>query len=272
MNQNPRVVVLLSGGLDSTTCLAMADQQYGARNGGIEAVSFDYGQKHRAELVAAGAVASYYEIDHTILEVPKVPYQGSHASALIPSDKVEMPHQTYEELAENYGVSPTYVPYRNGTLLSLAAAMATSVSMFHECEAEVWFGAHAEDAHNWAYPDCTPEFIGAMANAIYVGSYHRVRLIAPLQWRSKSEVVAIGLGVEAPFELTLSCYEGTRPACGVCPTCVARLHAFARNEAVDPVPYAQEAIRVDFEASSRAAARRESSGKEAVVTDSATRR
>jgi len=224
-------VVVLSGGLDSTVALAEAIEQANGDPEMVGAVTFSYGQKHTKEIIAAQEVAEYYGLGfHEIMELPKI-FSGS-GSVLIEENDLDMPQASYEELEESYGVSPTYVPYRNGNFLS----MATSVALTHDA-AEVWAGMHAEDAHNWAYPDCTPEFIGAMANAIYVGSYHQIRLITPHQWRSKSDVVNVGLRLHVPFRLTWSCYDGRDIHCGTCPTCVGRIRAFIDNGAIDPVPY-----------------------------------
>ena len=148
----------------------------------------------------------------------------------------EMPHATYEELQKAEGPSPTYVPYRNGTFLSLSASHALA----NECDT-IYAGMHSEDAHNWAYPDCTPEFIGAMQNAIYIGTYFKVRLVCPFTYMTKKEIVLLGVTLNVPFNLTMSCYEGRSPACGVCPTCVARLEAFKSLGFEDPLPYAKEA-------------------------------
>ncbi len=220
-------LVLLSGGLDSTVALAEA---YRMHEGSVGAISFIYGQKHVTEMLAADAVVDYYGIWHKTIELPEV--FGGSGSVIIAENKEEMPQASYEELGDEYGVSPTYVPYRNGNFLSLA----TSVALV-EGAGEVWAGMHAEDAHNWAYPDCTPEFLGAMANAMYVGSYHQVRLITPHMWRTKADVVQAGLEIEAPLELTWSCYEGRNQACGTCPTCVGRIQAFAKVGEKDPVSY-----------------------------------
>ncbi len=222
-----KALVLLSGGLDSTVALAEA---YAMHKGSVGAISFLYGQKHTTEINAAAAVTDYYGIQHRIIEMPEV-FAGTE-SVIIAENEMEMPQASYEELSDEFGVSPTYVPYRNGNLLSLA----TSVALVESAD-EVWAGMHAEDAHNWAYPDCTPEFLGAMANAIYVGSYHQVRLITPHMWRTKADVVQSGLSLKVPFELTWSCYEGRNQACGVCPTCVGRIQAFARVGEKDPISY-----------------------------------
>lgn len=217
-------IVLLSGGLDSTTVAAMVDRQ---DHGSVLSLSFYYSQRHRGEIDAAKRVADHFGMDHKVLYISL----GSGDSVLMNHDS-DMPHMTYEEIEQSEGVSPTYVPYRNGTFLSHAASVAVA-SGFDT----IYAGVHAEDARGWAYPDCTPEFIGAMQNAIYVGTYHKVRLVAPLQYLMKKEIVAKGLELGAPLHLTLSCYEGTVPACGKCPTCVSRLEAFLANGVRDPIPY-----------------------------------
>jgi 7-cyano-7-deazaguanine synthase len=102
----------------------------------------------------------------------------------------------------------------------------------------IFFGAHAEDAANWAYPDCTPEFIGAMANAIYVGTYYTVRLYTPIMWMSKAEVVRWGNELQVPFDMTWSCYKGGDLQCGECPTCISRHNAFLDAGIPDPTTYA----------------------------------
>jgi 7-cyano-7-deazaguanine synthase len=221
-------VVLLSGGLDSTTCLAMAVDTHGAAE--THAVSFDYGQKHRAELDHAAAVANYFSVGHQVIPVPSV-FAGTHSSLLVGGP--DNPQIAYEDLPE--GQSPAYVPFRNAIFLSLAGAVA----LIREA-GSLYFGAHSEDAERWAYPDCTPEFIGAMANAVFVGTYFKVRLISPLQWMTKREVVGQGLELKAPYHLTMSCYDGREPACGICPTCRSRREAFRANGIEDPIGYERD--------------------------------
>lgn len=225
----PKAIVLLSGGLDSTTCAKLAVNLYGAKN--VIAVSISYGQKHAAELAAACNVATELEIDDfMIINMPTDLFEGG-GSTLVDKDKSN-PETTYAELKESYGVSPTYVPFRNANFLSVA----TTIALKKGAEV-IFYGAHAEDAKNWAYPDCTPEFNGSMAAAIYVGSYHKVRLVTPLQWLDKAGVVQLGTDIGAPLELTLSCYNGEVPACGKCSTCVSRIEAFKSQNLVDPIPY-----------------------------------
>ncbi len=222
-------VILLSGGLDSATCLAMANEEHDK----LFTVSFLYGQKHTREVQAASIISEMYGAEHRTISLPEI-FAGS-GSVIIAGNELDMPQMSYEDIGESYGVSPTYVPFRNANLLSMATSIALTVG------AEwVYAGMHGEDALNWAYPDCTPEFLGAMASAIYVGSYHKVRLVTPLMHMRKADVVEMGTKLDVPFHLTLSCYEGTIPACGMCPTCVGRIKAFMQNDLVDPIPYAIE--------------------------------
>jgi 7-cyano-7-deazaguanine synthase len=226
-------LVVLSGGLDSTTVLAgvvaSAKEAYPQR--WVSTISFDYNQRHKyAELEAAENIARHYSVPHVVRSV----LLGK--GGVLMDTAEQMPHATYEELQKAEGPSPTYVPYRNGTFLSLATSYAL------EIQADtVWIGVHADDAHNFAYPDCTPEFIGAMQNAIHIGTYYKVRLVAPLQYMTKQKIVERGWDLAVPFALTHSCYEGSRPACGLCPTCVSRLEAFRAAHIHDPLDYRGDA-------------------------------
>ena len=237
MSENVKVVekgiVLLSGGMDSTTCLAIAVKELGAEN--VTALTMFYGQKHAIEIECAKTVAAHYGVKHEVLSLPPV-FAGA-GSTLVDADKPN-PTVTYEELSKAYGVSPTYVPFRNGNLLSVATALA-----LRDGASRIYYGAHSEDARNWAYPDCTPEFNGAMANAIYVGTYHKVRLVTPLQYATKAEVGEMAIKHGAPLELTHSCYNGGDKACGTCPTCIGRIEAFRQIGVIDPIEYA---IPVDW--------------------------
>lgn len=238
--QSIKAVVLLSGGLDSTVALAEAIDLHGNVLSGEEhvmAVSFSYGQKHTRELDHATQVAGYYGIRHRVVDLPQI-FAGTD-SVLVAANQKPMPEMSYAEIEDTFGVSPTYVPYRNGNLLSMATTVAMVEGGPNTGDTiELWAGMHAEDAHNWAYPDCTPEFLGAMANAIYVGTYFQVRFVTPHMWRTKAEVVRRGLDLAAPLDMTMSCYEGTEPACGTCPTCVGRINAFRAVGEVDPILYA----------------------------------
>ena len=222
-----KALVLHSGGLDSSTLLAAAADECDE----VVGLSIAYGQKHQArELRAAREVCAYFKAEHHEIELPDV-FKG-FGSTLMDTDK-DNPHLTYEEIRASEGPSPTYVPFRNANLLSIATATA----QIHKCDI-VYFGAHSDDAHNYAYPDCTPEFIGAMANAISVGTYYTVRLKTPIMWMTKGQVTEWGDTLGVPFEITYSCYEGTEIHCGECPTCVSRQVAFEEAGVDDPTEYA----------------------------------
>lgn len=217
----PKAFVLHSGGMDSTTCLYLAVKVYGHEN--VTAISIHYGQRHDKELYHAETICKRLGCEHHIVKGPEMP------TSLLTSPEVPLPNMSYDDIK---GVSPTYVPFRNGTLLSYITAIAVA-----QKASVIYFGAHAEDAHNWAYPDCTPEFIGAMANAIYIGTYHQVRLCTPLEWLNKAEVVELGNKLGISWGETWSCYGGGAHHCGTCPTCRARQEAFSRAFTRDPTVY-----------------------------------
>jgi 7-cyano-7-deazaguanine synthase len=224
---------LLSGGLDSTVVLYRAMDDF---KGQVEAISIDYGQRHKKEIEYAAATCNRLNIGHTVLSLGDI-LKGS----MLTDTSIAIPNKTYAQLPE--GVSPTYVPFRNGLMLSMIAAKAqqwiNGADTNEQRQAGIYFGAHAEDADNWAYPDCTPEFIGAMANAIFIGTYQAVRLHTPVMWMRKSEIVTMGKALSVPFENTWSCYAGGEDHCGKCPTCYARQQAFIMAEVPDPTVYAE---------------------------------
>ena len=222
-----KAVCLLSGGLDSTTCLALAIKE----NDEVFALSFNYGQRHEKELISAESVCFYYGVPQQVVDIPKELFSGA-ISALIPFSPVSMPHLSYKEIAEGQGPSPTVVPFRNAIFLSFAAALAVTNGAH-----KVYGGMHAEDARGWAYPDCTPSFLGAFAAAVNIGTYREVDLVIPFQWKMKKDIVELGKELGVPFGLTWSCYEGREKHCGKCPTCVERLEAFSASHCKDPVEY-----------------------------------
>jgi 7-cyano-7-deazaguanine synthase len=232
-----RAVNLLSGGIDSLTCLAIANSKYHREE--IFALSLHYGQKHSRELGAAARIAAHYDVSHQIMSLNQDLFKGAGSTLIDPG--AETPSETYASMdAKTEGISPTYIPFRNGNLLSAATALALTLHEEGQEPIELYYGAHAEDSANWAYPDCTPEFNGAMANAIYIGSHRRVRLVTPLQWMEKSVVVEMASLLSAPLHLSYSCYRGGENHCGTCPTCIARSAAFHFAGLSDPTTYDQE--------------------------------
>ena len=222
-----KALVLFSGGLDSTTCLALAIERYGAEN--VLALSVSYGQKHTKELEAARAVAAYYGVRLQALDLAAI-FADSDCSLLKGSSQ-EIPKKSYaEQLSETDGAPvSTYVPFRNGLFLSSAASVALS----NGCSV-IYYGAHADDAAGNAYPDCSQEFNDAINTAIFLGSGKQLRLEAPFVGKTKADVVAEGLRLNAPYHLTWSCYEGGERPCGLCGTCRDRAAAFAANGVSDP--------------------------------------
>lgn len=221
-------LVLSSGGVDSTTALALAVEKYGKNH--VVALSVSYGQKHDKELEAAKAVAEYYGVEQLFLDLSVI-FQYSNCSLLRQSDE-EIPEESYaQQIEKTGGETPvsTYVPFRNGLFLSAAASVALS----KDCSV-IYYGAHADDAAGAAYPDCSQEFHQAMNEAIYQGSGKQLHIEAPFVGKTKADIVALGLQLGVPYQLTWSCYEGKELPCGKCGTCIDRAKAFAANGVTDP--------------------------------------
>lgn len=223
-----KALVLFSGGVDSTTALALAINEYGRDN--VIALSISYGQKHDKEIEAANKIAAYYRVEHLYLDLAKI-FQYSDCSLLQHSND-EIPHESYvEQLSKTDGIPvSTYVPFRNGLFLSSAASIALS----KKCSV-IYYGAHSDDAAGNAYPDCSDEFNNAMNQAIFQGSGQQLKIKAPFVKMTKADIVKIGLGLNVPYELTWSCYEGNDKPCGQCGTCIDRQNAFIKNGIIDPL-------------------------------------
>lgn len=223
-----RVLVLTSGGVDSTTCLGMAVDKYGKDN--VTALSVFYGQKHSREMKSADDVAAYYDVEHIKLDLSTI-FDFSDCSLLSRSDK-EIPKESYAQQIKKTDGKPvsTYVPFRNGLFLSTAASIALSKNC-----SKIYYGAHADDSAGNAYPDCSKVFNDAMNTAIYEGSGRQLTIEAPFVSMNKAEVVKLGLELGVPYELTWSCYEGNDVPCGTCGTCIDRIAAFEANGVKDPI-------------------------------------
>lgn len=227
-----KAVVLFSGGLDSTTVMyqAIAD---GADE--ILAVTMMYGSRHnKEELSSAKRVVDWMfyhtNIGHLVHEVVHLPKIFSGGGSALMGD-TDVPQEEYNDV-ETEGESVTVVPFRNANLISMAVTLA-EVKGYNK----VYAGMHASDYERWAYPDCTPEFLGAMANATYIGTMGRVRLAFPFVWMTKAGVVTRGVLLNAPLHLTWSCYMGEYAHCGKCSTCLERIKAFVEAGYKDPVDY-----------------------------------
>jgi 7-cyano-7-deazaguanine synthase len=222
-------VVLLSGGLDSTTCLAIAREQGYA----TFALSFDYGQRHRVELEAARRVAAAFSVQRHV--EAKIDLRVFGGSAL--TDDIEVPkHARASDIGDE--IPSTYVPARNTIFLSFGLAYAETVGA-----SDIFIGVNALDYSG--YPDCRPEYISAyeaMANlATKAGVEGRQRLTihTPLIALSKADIVREGLRLGVDYQLTSSCYDPDthgRP-CGACDSCLLRQKGFAEAGSQDPLEY-----------------------------------
>ncbi len=222
-----KVLVLVSGGVDSTTCLGLAVSRYGKDN--VVALSVSYGQKHEKEIECSKKITEYYGVEHLYLDLEKI-FEYSDCSLLTHSTK-EVPEEEYAEQLTKTDGKPvsTYVPFRNGLFLSSAASIALSKGCSY-----IFYGAHSDDAAGNAYPDCSDAFNTAMNEAIYQGSGKQLQIEAPFVNMNKADVVKKGLELGVPYELTWSCYEGKDKPCMVCGTCRDRAKAFAANGVEDP--------------------------------------
>jgi len=217
-----KALVLFSGGVDSTTCLALAVDKYGREN--VIALSIFYGQKHVKELEASEKIAEFYGVEHISLDLAKI-FEHSEC-CLLQQSKDEIPKGDYfSQLKETHGKPvSTYVPFRNGLFLSSAASIALSKG----CSV-VYYGAHKDDAAGNAYPDCSVSFYKAMNEAIYEGSGRQLHIEAPFISLTKGDIVKKGIELKVPYQMTWSCYEGGERPCGVCGTCIDRAKAFEMN-------------------------------------------
>ena len=222
-----KATVLLSGGVDSATCLGIAVDKYGKDE--VLALSVFYGQKHKKEIEAAKKIAEYYGVELKTLDLALI-FECSECSLLAGSN-LDIPKESYaSQILHTHGKPvSTYVPFRNGLFISSAASIALS----YGCEI-IYYGAHSDDAAGNAYPDCSDEFNEAMNRAVYIGSGKQLRIEAPFVKMTKAQVVKTGLMLKVPYELTWSCYEGGDVPCGICGTCRDRAEAFKQNGIDDP--------------------------------------
>lgn len=230
-----KALVLNSGGVDSTTCVALAIKEHGKDN--VITASLYYGQKHDKELQCAKKIAEYYGVRHIEEDISNIMKYAGDVCSLIKGSKDDIIDKSYvDQIKENgEGRVGTYVPFRNGLLLSIATSYADS--LFPNEEVQIYYGAHADDAAGQAYADCSPEFAKAMDEAINIGTYGKIHINRPLIHMNKAEVVRTGLELNVPYELTWSCYHGGTKACGKCGTCIDRLNAFKQNGVEDPIEY-----------------------------------
>ena len=220
-----KAVVLLSGGLDSATCLALAKQE------GFEcyALSFSYGQRHSAELLAAKKLASYFSVkDHKVVNLDIGQFGGS---ALTDTTIAVPDHDA------SHAIPVTYVPARNTIFLAIALGFAEAVGAL-----DIYIGVSSVDYSH--YPDCRPEYIKAfqalanLATKVGVEGEH-LTIHSPLQFLTKAATVELGTSLKVPYAMTVSCYQATMDgrACGHCGSCVLRQKGFKEAGLTDPTSY-----------------------------------
>ena len=221
-----RAVCIISGGMDSAVA------SFIAKKDGYEivAVHFNYGQRtQKKELQAFEALVKVLEAKSYVIDLDFFKQIG--ASALVDRD-IAVPEDGIKP-----GIPVTYVPFRNGIFLSIAAAIAEK-----EKASAIYIGVVEEDSSG--YPDCRQSFIEAMQKAINLGTKDEttISVKTPLIHLKKEDIVSLGLELGVPLELTWSCYQSEEKACGVCDSCRLRLKGFAKAGVEDPIPYKTRAV------------------------------
>lgn len=220
-------LVLSSGGVDSTTCLALAIEELGKEN--VVTVTINYGQRHDREIESARKIAKYYDVEHFEYDLSNL-FKFSNCSLIKTGREVE--ESSYSEQLQKESKISSYVPFRNGLMLSICAVLAQSLWEKEHCK--IYLGNHASD---FAYADCTKEFTDKMQEAISQGTYGFVEFTSSLLNMTKSDVVNTGIKLKVPYELTWSCYKGLEKPCCKCASCIDRIKAFRDNGVEDPLLY-----------------------------------
>ena len=210
------VLVVYSGGLDSYTLLNKAMKKFDR----IEAITFNYGQKHNKEIEYAKSNCVELNIKH---EVVNLDLENILAGSALVGD-IDIPEGNYDKEK----MKQTIVPNRNMIMISVAASLVIKNDIEY-----LWYAAHSGDHE--IYPDCRPEFIDKMAAVLEICDYHKIKFEAPFQNLSKSEIVATGLSMDLDYSKTWTCYEGKEKPCGKCSACLERALSFEANNTEDPL-------------------------------------
>ena len=222
-----KAVILLSGGLDSTTCLAIAKNQ----GFDLNALTLNYGQRHDFELKSAQKIADHFKIkNHSVVNINLAQFGGSALT-----DEIDVPKDRSE--SEMTDIPITYVPARNTVFLSLALAWAETINAFN-----IFIGVNVLDYSG--YPDCRPEYIASFEKTANLAtkagvSGERFKIHTPLINMKKSEIILNGLKLGVDYSLTSSCYDPLKNGtpCGHCDACILRLKGFQEADAIDPLSY-----------------------------------
>ena len=225
-----KAVVLVSGGLDSTTCLAIAREQ----NFDLYALTLNYGQRHDHELNSARMIIDFFNIhDHSIIDIDLAQFGGSALT-----DQIDVPKK--RDLSDMDEIPVTYVPARNTVFLSLALAWAEVLGSF-----DIFIGVNALDYSG--YPDCRPEYISSFEKTANLApkagvSGSSFKIHTPLIDMTKSEIIKVGLDLGVDYSLTSSCYDPDQEGnpCGLCDACYLRLKGFKETGITDPLNYSNQ--------------------------------
>ena len=225
-----KAVVLVSGGLDSTTCLAIAREQ----NFDLYALTLNYGQRHDHELNSARMIIDFFNIhDHSIIDIDLAQFGGSALT-----DQIDVPKK--RDLSDMDEIPVTYVPARNTVFLSLALAWAEVLGSF-----DIFIGVNALDYSG--YPDCRPEYISSFEKTANLATKAGVcgssfKIHTPLIDMTKSEIIKVGLDLGIDYSLTSSCYDPDQEGnpCGLCDACYLRLKGFKGTGIIDPLNYSNQ--------------------------------
>ncbi len=220
--QYKKAIVLLSGGLDSTTTLYIAKHQ----GYDVTALIFRYGQRHDKEVLRAQRIARFAGCDHRVLKI-SLPWKGS---SLLDSHQAIPEHRALKNIS--YKIPSTYVPSRNMIFLSFASSFAEAIGA-----GTIFLGANVRDYSG--YPDCRPQFLKAFVRAMRAGTKAGARgcaiqIKAPLIRKTKEEIIRLGYRLKVPYHLTWSCYKGQAKPCGACDSCLLRQKGFAALKRKDP--------------------------------------
>ena len=229
-----RAVVLLSGGMDSCVCAAIARERHGAGN--LALLHAMYGQRtEKRERQAFEEIADFYGVRERL--VVKLEHFRAIGGSALTDRTIQVPDNELGASGPGGSTIPvTYVPFRNAHFLSVAVSWAEAIGA-----GAIYIGAVAEDSSG--YPDCRPEYYRVFQELIRAGTKPEteIEMVTPVIAMKKSEIIRRGRELGAPLHLTWSCYQGEQVACGKCDSCLLRLRAFAEAGVDDPIPYGERA-------------------------------
>ncbi|HTP68763.1 MAG TPA: 7-cyano-7-deazaguanine synthase QueC [Dongiaceae bacterium] len=234
MTDSRKAVVLLSGGMDSCVCTAIARERHGPGN--VALLHAMYGQRTESrEREAFDAIADFYGVRQRL--VVKLDHFRTIGGSALTDKSIEIPENELGEPGPGGSAIPvTYVPFRNAHFLSVGVSWAEAIGA-----QAIYIGAVAEDSSG--YPDCRPEYYRVFQELIRVGTKPEtdIEMVTPVIAMKKSEIIRRGRELGAPLHLTWSCYQGQTAACGKCDSCLLRLRAFGEAGMADPIRYREHA-------------------------------